>query len=89
MCILQAESKSDGEGSALGQDGHIVIIMRHIIGHHSDGMASDGYIGTSSDVESYHNGDSPYCVQPNPLSLMHNHPHHRLAGKGKAGHPHN
>ena len=38
---------------------------------------------------SYHNGDSPYCVQPNPLSLMHNHPHHRLAGKGKAGHPHN
>ena len=38
---------------------------------------------------SYHNGDSPYCVQPNPLSLTHNHPHHRLAGKGKAGHPHN
>ena len=50
--ILQAESKSDGEGSALGQDGHIVIIMRHIIGHHSEGMASDGYIGTSSYVES-------------------------------------
>ena len=54
--ILQAESKSNGEGSALGQDGHVIIIMRHIIGHHSEGMASDGYIGTCSDVES--------CAQP-------------------------